>query len=96
MPVSGYSAADLSKGNIGCAIATLLRWPTLVPIGRSLVGLSGALFLVPVVGVLASIASGDRPGSLELAGMATLLIGIAVVTLGSLHSAPRIPEAEPA
>ncbi len=62
----------------------------------SLVGLCGALFLVPVVGVVASVASGDRPGPLELAGMATLLIGIAAVTSGSLHSAPRIPEAEPA
>jgi len=51
----------------------------------SLVSLSTALFLVPAVGVVASIASGERPAPLELAGMATLFVGIAAVSLGGFR-----------
>jgi drug/metabolite transporter (DMT)-like permease len=54
----------------------------------SLVNLSAALFLVPAVGVVASIATGERPAPLELAGMATLFIGIATVSRGGV-SPPR-------
>lgn len=48
----------------------------------SLVRLGAALFLVPVTGVIVGVATGDRPGAAELAGIAAMLIGIAIVSIG--------------
>lgn len=65
-------------GVLGTGVA-YVAWFWLL--GRmSLVSLSAALFLVPVVGVIASILTGERPVPLELAGMALLFSGIAVVS----------------
>jgi drug/metabolite transporter (DMT)-like permease len=47
----------------------------------SLVRLGTALFLVPVVGVVAGIVTGDRPGLPALAGIAAVLAGIGIVLL---------------
>jgi probable blue pigment (indigoidine) exporter len=60
----------------------------------SLVSLSTALFLVPAVGVVASIASGERPAPLELAGMAALFVGIATVALGGFRPPRRVSVSE--
>lgn len=49
----------------------------------SLAGLGATLFLVPVVGVLAGVVTGDRPQPIEIAGIAAVLAGIGLV------SAPR-------
>jgi drug/metabolite transporter (DMT)-like permease len=85
-------ASLLVLGVLGTGVA-YVAWFWLL--GRmSLVGLSAALFLVPVVGVVASVAGGERPGPLELAGMATLLVGIALVSSGSVQPAPRTSETE--
>ncbi|MBF6606316.1 MAG: DMT family transporter [Chloroflexi bacterium] len=48
----------------------------------SLVGLGAALFLVPVVGVIAAIVTGDRPAPVGLAGIAVVLVGLAIVSVG--------------
>jgi probable blue pigment (indigoidine) exporter len=71
----------LVLGVLGTGVA-YVAWFWLL--GRmSLVSLSAALFLVPVVGVVASIATGDRPAPLELAGMIALLVGMVAVSWGS-------------
>jgi drug/metabolite transporter (DMT)-like permease len=57
----------------------------------SLVRLGAALFLVPVTGVVAAIVTGDRPGPVDLAGMAALLVGLAIVTFGGASSGPEEP-----
>jgi drug/metabolite transporter (DMT)-like permease len=44
-----------------------------------LVRLGAALFFVPVVGVVAAVVVGGRPASVELIGIATVLVGIRVV-----------------
>jgi len=82
----------LVLGVLGTGVA-YVAWFWLL--GRmSLVSLSAALFLVPVVGVIASILTGERPVPLELAGMALLFSGIAVVSsVGA--SPPRRPIPEP-
>lgn len=48
----------------------------------SLIRLGTALFLVPVTGVIAGIVTGDRPAPIELAGIAALLVGIGIVSVG--------------
>ena len=58
----------------------------------SLVRLGAALFLVPVVGVVSGIATGDRPAAAEMVGIVVLLVGIGVVSLGGV--AMRSSEAE--
>ena len=51
-------------------------------LGRtSLVRLGGALFLVPVVGIVAAISTGDRPAPVELVGIAAMLVGIGFVSV---------------
>ncbi len=73
----------LVLGVLGTGVA-YVAWFWLL--GRlSLVSLSTALFLVPAVGVVASIATGERPAPLELAGMAALFVGIAAVSLGGFR-----------
>jgi drug/metabolite transporter (DMT)-like permease len=57
----------------------------------SLVRLGAALFLVPVVGIVAAIVTGERPGGDELAGIAALLVGIGIVSVGG-PSASRADE----
>lgn len=47
----------------------------------SLLQLGTALFLVPVVGVVAGILAGDRPAPAELAGIAVVLLGIGIVSI---------------
>jgi probable blue pigment (indigoidine) exporter len=53
----------------------------------SLVRLGAALFLVPVVGMVAAIVTGDRPAPVALAGIAGVLVGIGIVSVGGA-SAP--------
>lgn len=49
-------------------------------LGRlSLVRLGAALFLVPVVGVVAAVALGERPAPVELAGMTLAVAGVGLV-----------------
>ena len=51
-------------------------------LGRTtLVRLGMALFLVPVVGMVAGILTGDRPTPVELAGIVAVLVGIGLVSL---------------
>lgn len=58
----------------------------------SMVRLGAALFLVPVTGVVVAIMTGDRPAPVAIVGIATLIVGIGIVSLGatseSSHSAP--------
>ena len=48
----------------------------------SLVRLGAALFLVPVTGVVVAIMTGDRPTPTSIAGIAALIVGIGIVSLG--------------
>ncbi len=66
-------------GVLGTGVAYVV-WFSLL--GRtSLVNLGTALFLVPVVGVVAGIVTGDRPALVELAGIAAVLVGLAIVSV---------------
>lgn len=56
----------------------------------SLVRLGSALFLVPVVGIVAAIVTGERPAPVALAGIAAVLVGLAIVLIGG----PSVPSAE--
>lgn len=53
----------------------------------SLVRLGAVLFLVPVIGVLSGILAGNRPTLPDLAGIAALLVGIALVSATGTGSA---------
>ena len=69
----------LVLGVLGTGVA-YLAWFWLL--GRtSLARLGTALLLIPVVGVVAGIVTGDRPALVELAGILIVLVGIAVVSL---------------
>ncbi len=69
----------LILGVLGTGIA-YVAWFWLL--GRtSFANLGTALFLVPVVGVVAGIVTGDRPAPVELAGIAAVLAGIAIVSV---------------
>lgn len=48
----------------------------------SFVRLGAALFLVPVTGVVAAVLTGDRPAPVALAGIAAMLVGIGIISLG--------------
>lgn len=48
----------------------------------SLVRLGTSLFLIPVTGVVTAIVTGDRPAPVALAGIAAVLVGIGIVSLG--------------
>ncbi|MFP5343951.1 MAG: DMT family transporter [Candidatus Limnocylindria bacterium] len=49
----------------------------------SLARLGAALFLVPVTGVGVAIMAGDRPTPMAIAGIAALIAGIGIVSLGA-------------
>jgi drug/metabolite transporter (DMT)-like permease len=84
----------LVLGVLGTGVA-YVAWFWLL--GRlSLVSLSSALFLVPAVGVVASVATGERPAPLELAGMATLFLGIGAVSLGGFRRTRGVSVSEEA
>lgn len=71
-------AGLLVLGVLGTGVAYLV-WFWLL--GRtSLVRLGTALFLIPVVGVVAGFVSGDRPTPVETAGITALLVGIWLVS----------------
>ena len=72
----------LSLGVLGTGVA-YVAWFWLLN-RTSLARLGAALFLIPVVGVVAGILTGDRPALPELLGMTALLLGIVLV------SAPRL------
>jgi drug/metabolite transporter (DMT)-like permease len=74
-------SALLILGVLGTGVA-YVAWFWLLP-RISLVRLGTTLFLVPVVGVLAAVITGDRPTPVELAGITAVLAGIGVVSVGS-------------
>ena len=55
----------------------------------SLVRLGAALFLVPVVGIVAGIVTGDRPAPVAVIGIAGVLLGLGIVSLGGVSRAGR-------
>lgn len=62
----------------------------------ALVRLGAVLFLVPVAGVVASIVSGDRPGPVELVGIAAMLLGMGIVSYGGpTRTARGLPDVTP-
>jgi probable blue pigment (indigoidine) exporter len=69
----------LGVAGTGIAYAVWFRLARVVP----LTSLGPVLFVVPVVGLLAGIAVGNRPGPLELTGIAALLVGIVLSTSGA-------------
>ena len=76
----------LVLGVLGTGVAYIVWFGLL---GRmSLTSLGTSLFLVPVVGVVAGITTGDRPAPGELAGIAAMLLGIAIVSVGGAASRP--------
>jgi drug/metabolite transporter (DMT)-like permease len=78
----------LVLGVLGTGVAYVV-WFWLL--GRtSLVQLGTALFLIPVVGVVAGIVTGDRPAPVELAGIIAVLAGIGVAALRR----PSVPALE--
>lgn len=93
-PWAGLSWSPASLGGLlvlgvlGTGVAYVV-WFWLL--GRtSLVQLGTALFLIPVVGVVAGIVTGDRPAPVELAGIVSVLAGIGVVALRR----PSVPALE--
>jgi len=73
-------AGLLLLGVVGTGVA-YLAWFWLL--GRtSLQQLGMALFLVPVVGVVSGILTGDRPGPIVLGGIVALLVGIGLSSAG--------------
>lgn len=84
----GIVAGLLILGILGTGLA-YVAWFWLLD-RVSMVRLGAALFLVPVVGILAAIVTGERPGGVELAGIAALLVGIGLVSLGH----PPAPSAD--
>ena len=83
----------LTLGVLGTGVA-YLAWFWLL--GRTtLAQLGAALFLVPVVGVVSGILTGDRPAFAEVVGITAMLLGIGLVTAGSgPESAPVRPRSE--
>ena len=74
----------LVLGVLGTGVAYVV-WFSLL--GRaSLVHLGTTLFLVPVVGVVAGIVTGDRPAPVELAGIVAVLVGMAIVSVRGASS----------
>ena len=71
--------ANAAVASLGTGIA-YVAWFWLL--GRtSFVNLGTALFLVPVVGVVAGIVTGDRPAPVELGGIVAVLVGMAIVSV---------------
>lgn len=82
-------AALFVLGVLGTGVAYVV-WFWLL--GRtSLLQLGTALFLIPVVGVVAGILVGDRPAPAELAGILTVLAGIGLASMprGDARSVAR-------
>jgi len=77
---SGLMAGLLVLGVLGTGLAYVAWFGLLarIPLAR----LGAALFLVPVTGVVAGILTGDRPATVEVAGIAIVLAGLAIVSLG--------------
>lgn len=75
----------LGLGVLGTGVA-YVAWFWLLN-RTSLARLGAALFLVPAVGVVAGILTGDRPGLPELIGIAALLFGIVLVSVASRREA---------
>lgn len=73
-------AGLLFLGVLGTGIA-YLAWFWLLD-RVSLVRLGAALFLIPVTGVAAAVMTGDRPAPVVLAGIAAVLVGIGILSLG--------------
>jgi drug/metabolite transporter (DMT)-like permease len=69
----------LGVAGTGLAYAAWFRLARVVP----LTSLGPVLFVIPVVGLLAGIAVGNRPGPLELTGVAALLVGIILSASGA-------------
>ncbi|NJD29540.1 MAG: hypothetical protein FIA92_14765 [Chloroflexi bacterium] len=65
-------------GVLGTGIAYVVWFWLLKQV--SLVGLGAALFLVPVVGVVSGVLTGNRPQPIELAGIVAILAGIGLVS----------------
>lgn len=82
-------ASLLTLGLIGTGLAYVV-WFLLVA-RLSFVQLGVALYLVPVVGIVAAVLLGNRPAPIEWAGIAALAAGIAVVSIGD----SRAPAARP-
>ena len=72
----------LSLGVLGTGLA-YVAWFWLLN-RTSLARLGAALFLIPVVGVVAGILTGDRPALPELLGITALLFGIVLVSASRL------------
>lgn len=69
----------LVLGALGTGVAYVVWFWLLKQV--PLVGLGAALFLVPVVGVVSGILTGDRPQPIEYAGIAAMLAGIGLLSL---------------
>lgn len=69
----------LVLGVLGTGVAYVVWFWLLKQV--SLAGLGAALFLVPVVGVVSGILTGDRPQPIELAGIAVVLAGIVLISV---------------
>lgn len=85
----GWSPATLSGlfvlGVLGTGVAYVI-WFWLVT-QVSLVRLGAALFLVPVVGGVAGMLTGDRPQGVALAGMVAVLVGSGLVAASTRATA---------
>lgn len=82
----GMLAGLLALGVLGTGVA-YVAWFWLLD-RVSLVRLGAALFLVPIVGVVAGVAAGDRPGPESLAGIVIVLVGTAIVSIGGKPAQP--------
>lgn len=86
---SGSLIGLLVLGVLGTGVA-YIAWFWLLD-RVSLVRLGAALFLIPVVGIVAAIIAGDRPARVALVGIAAVLVGLGVVSVGR-GSSPRVVE----
>lgn len=79
---SGLVAGLLVLGVLGTGVAYVAWFGLLarIPLAR----LGAALFLVPVTGFVAGILTGDRPATVELTGIAIVLAGLGIVSLGDI------------
>ncbi len=83
-------AGLLILGVLGTGVAYVV-WFSLLR-RMSLERLGAALFLVPVVGVVAGTLTGDRPSAVDLAGILAMLVGLAIVSLRRTSTPKRVVE----
>lgn len=76
----------LVLGVLGTGVAYVIWFSLLSHL--SLVRLGTALFLIPVTGVVAALAAGERPVPVELAGILTVLAGIWLVSASDTSTGP--------